>query len=559
LVNERLVPVVGDRVALEGTLRVRDEFPYLLLNDPQGIQVRPSPPLAVSVAGAAAQPLYQKVAVRGVVRDVRVPYDGLRILTVRDATGEIPVALYADAMSLYGVGPEPAGSRETGQVPDPEVGQSVQVVAGVDRYKGEPQLSVGRLDDLVVLDEALPLALLKHIGELSGHDVGSLVAIEGVIADATAFSAGKKCTIDDGTGTAVLLLWRDLEEDLADRQELMPGARVRVQGEVAEYRGGLEVVPQLPADVVLLAAADQNAGGPLPEGNAEVLYVGEEAECSATHTVRVADATPSPGSTFQAATSTPEPAAGAGPETGDAGELFPTVRAGLEAGDPGGPASTGTAVLKESTAQPTTLVTRLPPATPTVQIWTIGSITGGDVGTVVAVEATIVDLSYFSKGIRATVDDSTGRIILLLWQDVLEEIADRYDLVPGSRLRMTGEVVAYESQLEIIPHQGEQVVFLAAGQRLSIEERSLKDITPSDEGRVFSVEGRVIRTEQGAWLRLWLRDDTGEILVFVPERTVAYLPHGVGAGTRLRVTGEVDIYKGVIEIIPLAGADVEMR
>jgi hypothetical protein len=28
---------------------------------------------------------------------------------------------------------------------------------------------------------------------------------------------------------------------------------------------------------------------------------------------------------------------------------------------------------------------------------------------------------------------------------------------------------------------------------------------------------------------------------------------------RLRVTGEVDIYQSVIEIIPLAGADVEVQ
>jgi hypothetical protein len=39
---------------------------------------------------------------------------------------------------------------------------------------------------------------------------------------------------------------------------------------------------------------------------------------------------------------------------------------------------------------------------------------------------------------------------------------------------------------------------------------------------------------------------------------VAYLPQGVGAGVRLRVTGEVDVYKGTVEIIPLAGADVKV-
>jgi hypothetical protein len=45
----------------------------------------------------------------------------------------------------------------------------------------------------------------------------------------------------------------------------------------------------------------------------------------------------------------------------------------------------------------------------------------------------------------------------------------------------------------------------------------------------------------------------------VPEREAEYLPAGIGAGVRLRVTGEVDIYQGQLEIIPLAGADVEVQ
>jgi hypothetical protein len=37
---------------------------------------------------------------------------------------------------------------------------------------------------------------------------------------------------------------------------------------------------------------------------------------------------------------------------------------------------------------------------------------------------------------------------------------------------------------------------------------------------------------------------------------VPYLPSEPEAGQQLRVTGEVDIYQGVLELIPLAGADV---
>ena len=63
--------------------------------------------------------------------------------------------------------------------------------------------------------------------------------------------------------------------------------------------------------------------------------------------------------------------------------------------------------------------------------------------------------------------------------------------------------------------------------------------------------------DQGS--RLWIQDGTGELLIFVPERMVDYLPAGLGTGVRLRITGEVDIYQGQLEIIPQAGGDVEVR
>jgi DNA/RNA endonuclease YhcR with UshA esterase domain len=122
-----------------------------------------------------------------------------------------------------------------------------------------------------------------------------------------------------------------------------------------------------------------------------------------------------------------------------------------------------------------------------------------------------------------------------------------------------GEVDKYLGELEIAPRRGVDVVLLSRGERPPIEARAVRDVTPSDEGRIFIVEGKVTRTEGNGWLRAWIQDGTGEILIFLPERLVAYLPSGVGVGARLQVTGEVDIYNGQLEIIPLAGADVEVR
>ena len=159
----------------------------------------------------------------------------------------------------------------------------------------------------------------------------------------------------------------------------------------------------------------------------------------------------------------------------------------------------------------------------------------------------------------ATLDDGTGQIVLLLWQNVLEEVPERLDLYPGSQVWVSGRVQEYEGALEIVPRDGAGVGLVAPGDRQPVEERSLGSITPSDEGRVLAVAGTVTRAESHGWLRLWIEDGTGEMLIYLPERLIPHLPGGLGPGVRLAVTGEVDVYQGTLEIIPLAGADVAVR
>lgn len=507
LMAEGLVPVMGDTIALEGTLRIKEGFQYLILDVPQHTEVQPAAPAELAIGDVNEGWLYQPVIVRGVVRDERTPYEGLRILTLRDATGEIDVTLSESAPTF--------GSRLLA----PSLGQAVQVTGAVDRYKDVLQVSVGRGRDIVLLDKQVSIAPQRFIGELSAADVESLAVVQGIIVGASAFSAGIKYTLDDGSGTVVVLMWQDLFDSLAGREALVEGAVVRVLGEVAEYRGELEIVPELPCDVTVL----------------EVASSVEEVPITPTPTLEFAPTlrptlVPSP---------TPEPA--------DTPASTPTFEPTL-------------------VPSPTPEAADTPVPTPTfeptrvIETRAIGAITADDVGqTFTVAEAAIADIDYFSRGVKYTLADDSGRIILLLWQNVLEEVADRYDLFPGSRVRITGEIDEYQSDLEIVPQDGAEVIVVAGAERLPIEARATGDVSAADEGRIFVVEGKVARIEGDGWRKLWLDDGTGEILIFVPERTVVYLPYGIGVGVRLRVTGEVDIYQSEIEIIPLAGADVEVR
>jgi DNA/RNA endonuclease YhcR with UshA esterase domain len=683
LVNEGLVPVMGEAVAVEGTLRIKEEFQYLVLNVPQHTELRPGEPVEVPIDQVAVDRLYQRVTVRGMIRDDRTPYEGLRVLTLRDASGEIDVTLPTGSAALTGVWP------------DLHVGQPVAVTGAVDSYKSTPQIAVGRATDVIVLDEAIAIALEQHIGDLSAATSGAMVEVEGMVAEVHPFSAGVKLALDDGSGTVTLLLWQDLYESLDQGDALVEGTLVRARGEVAEYQGELEVVPELPSDVTVLAIAERvvherHLGDLSPDDRGQTVRVegvlkslrpfsagarGLLDDGTGTVTLllwqEVYDGLPSPSSLVPGAVlrvegdvdeykgeleivprapadvsvvglvELPREEVAIGQLTADdlgqmvvvEGEiaevvpfskgmkyrlddgtgtitllLWQEIHEGVE--DPAALTTTArlsvhgevaeyegdlelvpqfpsdikviaaaqpvtlTATLasqptaepaSQPTAEPASQPTTQPPATATVQPTSlpvarpISNITVEDVGHRALVEGHIAGVDYFSAGVRYSLDDGTGRIILLVWQNVLEEIAVRYDLFPGSQVRVEGEVDEYQGELEILPDHASDVVVLVRGERLPVEERVVSAVTPADEGRIFAVRGKVTRTESKGWLRMWIDDGTGELLIFVPEREVGYLPAGIGVGMKVRITGEVDIYNSELEIIPLAGADVEVQ
>ena len=588
------VPVMGDGVTLEGTLRIKDEFQYLVLNVPEHAEIRPAEATTLPIGQVDASRLYQKVTVQGVIRDDRTPYEGLRILTLRDASGEIDVTLGAEAAAI------------AGPWPDLQVGQPLQVTGAVGSYGGTPQISVGRASDLVPLAKAMAIAPEQRIGALPAAAAGDLVVVTGTVTGIHPFSAGVRCTLDDGSGAVTLLLWQDLYASLDDSQALVEGTQLRVLGELAEYHGELEIVPELPSDVTVVAVAAptvvelrlgeltttevghrvaiQGLLTSLQRFSAGVKGTLDDGTGTATLLLwqEVYDGLPDPASLVVGAMLRAE---GVVDEYQGELEVVPQDASGVEilsveqqptaaptaslvTSEPVSP--TVQASTPESTTQPTAVPTAQPtppptarptaPPTPVPELRTIAAITSSDQGaTLTIAQAGITEVDYFSQGVKYTLTDATGRITLLVWQDIMEQIAGRHDLFAGSQVRVSGEIDEYQGSLEIVPHQGADVVVLNRGQRLPIEARAVGNITPADEGRVFVVEGKVTRTEGRGWLRLWLADGTGEILIFVPERVVGYLPPGIGPGVRLRVTGEVDLYQGQLEIIPLAGADVEVR
>ena len=104
---------------------------------------------------------------------------------------------------------------------------------------------------MVVAAAAPGQVLFARMGELTAADADETVTVEGQIVEASVFSQGIRCVLDDGSGQVTLLLWQNIYDAVAQKERLLAGAIVRATGKVTEYRGELQVIPGLASDIVI--------------------------------------------------------------------------------------------------------------------------------------------------------------------------------------------------------------------------------------------------------------------------------------------------------------------
>jgi DNA/RNA endonuclease YhcR with UshA esterase domain len=86
----------------------------------------------------------------------------------------------------------------------------------------------------------------------------------------------------------------------------------------------------------------------------------------------------------------------------------------------------------------------------------IGSISGADEGQRVTIEGEVVRVEGLQSAVKVSFRDAgpaaQGEIVVFIWRNVLDRIADNAGLgTEGSRVRVTGTVQTYRSNLEIVP------------------------------------------------------------------------------------------------------------
>lgn len=562
LIETDRVPAIGDRVSVEGTLRVRDDTPSLTIAAVDSLRLSRATDSALPRDLGAITPdeTLTGVTVRGQVRAVREPRSSgsLRLITLRDATGEIDVVIDAD-IAAFGA---PA--------PDVAIGDSIAVTGVVTLFEGAPQITLTRGERLSRLSEPVAIAELRPIRGLGDDDIGRWVHVQGAITRIAPFSAGVKFTLSDAQGQDVsLLLWDDVFESLPDAADWQIGAQVAAQGQINSFRGELELVPEIAFDVSILVRAvaeapptlnltrigtitqgdvgrsvfvsgtiqsvdrfsagvrfqleddtgsihlvlfgdvyDQVDNGDRLEEGTSVSALGRVSEFNGElevvppngASVRVAL-----GAAIAAAQVTPTPELPRATLTPTPPDATPTPSATLTAAPTA--VLSVTAVLTgtltstpEATPAPTAIATATPTASATLELTStgvtaIGSIDGSRLGQTVTARGQVIATSSFSAGFRFTLNDGTGSIPLVLFDGRYREVADRAALNLGAQVAVTATVVEFNGELEVQPTSGRDVVVERPGSSSIVKTRAINTLSGADVGTLAAVVGDVLRVE----------------------------------------------------------------
>ncbi len=268
LLAQQKIPALGDHVRVAGTLRVREDYVSLTVNAADHLEIERPRPVTLRIGEITALDEGLRVHIAGEVGRVYTPYEGLTIITVRDATGEIAVTVDEVTVALSGH-----------SLPELTDGQGIEITGTVTLYKSRPQITPATVDDVHPLTR--PVAQVtpeaRTLASLSADDEGNWVQVTGEIIAMEGFKGGVKATLDDATDQLILLLWQRIYGALEDPTAFDVGAQVTAEGKVHLYQGELEIIPDDASDITIRRPAP-----PIPQ-----VDVGELSAADVGRLVRV--------------------------------------------------------------------------------------------------------------------------------------------------------------------------------------------------------------------------------------------------------------------------------
>jgi len=191
----------------------------------------------------------------------------------------------------------------------------------------------------------------------------------------------------------------------------------------------------------------------------------------------------------------------------------------------------------------------------------MGEINAGRVGETLTLRGQVTGTASFSGGFKFMLDDGTGQIVLLLWGDVYDAVANVAGLNTGATVLVTGEIGEYEGELQITPAEAGEVLVEVTDSGPDAPRREIGSLSAADAGALVEIEGSISRVEGfSSGLRVYVTDGTGEVQLLLWQNVADRVPdrEKLVAGTQVRAIGEVGEYQGTLQVVPRLAFDVEV-
>ncbi len=552
------VPLIGDSVKVCGTIRVVGGSPYIILNAPDKISIfPPQEPKEMAIAEITETNIGDYIKTTGVVIGIRET-KGPLIITLRDLMGDqkISAPIYPD------------------QFTPPEMGEmdTLQISGIVNVYKGDLQINPRDSSSLKIVGKAKKItaaeAPVTKISNVKSNMVGQKVKVRGTIGRVTKVNKGRLVNIYDNTGKITVVIWDRVYQYMSDQKLLEAGNNMEVFGRIEKYKDQLEIIPEGPEHLDLTKGEKTANSQTQQKVQAKKVDISTISEEMVGQQVKITGKVENILKLSKGRLITVSDGTGKIPLLlWDKQYKYVKNKQDLDKGaeiEASGEVILYKDKLELEIKRGENLIVTKGAAGAKAETVNIGSITKNMEGEKVSISGKVDKITKIKGARLINVSDGTGDIPLLISDKAFNYVKNKEQLDEGSKVEVTGSVFLYKGEkVELKVSRGEHLKVISEGKAEVSKQLPVSSIAEVKEQklgtwvRIKATVTKINELDKGRCL-LTLKDDTGDIAVYLWESIWADCKEDVTKGAELFVSGKLDKYKDLLEIIPAKTTDIKV-
>ena len=245
MIEKNILPAAGDKIDLEGQLKVKGNYINITVQAIDQIQLQEAEAKPLALKEIDNEHLDKAVQVEGEIINIREPRAGSRApytLLISDGVASASMVFWSNV----------AQDLNSNNM---KVGSKIKAKVTVGMFNGQPQLKLTNAQDITFEDvkkedakKVEPTtnteAVLMNVADVANKVQDSLVRLEGVVVAFNEFSGGYKGYFRDDSGSIEIIFWNnEFKDDPAFLNQIKVGTRLNIVAKVNFHKGKVQVHP----------------------------------------------------------------------------------------------------------------------------------------------------------------------------------------------------------------------------------------------------------------------------------------------------------------------------